>query len=71
MRLNTLIELIANEAYRHGEGYKEGMIYRSVGRYTFKNPVSRTGYNIHELDFEVHEFLAKVYQHAFRQGLNS
>lgn len=63
---------IAESAYRHGQGYAQGRIYRTTGRYTFKNPeaIGLPDYVI-QLPFNDHEFLARLYRHAFRAGLKS
>lgn len=66
MKLDLIINLIAEEAYRHGLGYDR--TYRSVGRYQYKNPVACCSFPIEKYPFEIHVLLEKVYKHAFRQG---
>jgi hypothetical protein len=64
------IQMIAESAYRHGQGYATGMIYRNVGRFAFKYPEARGLPDwVCQLDIEAHQFLANLYRHAFRQGL--
>lgn len=61
---------IAEQAFRHGQGYAKSNIYRSTGRYTFKNPEAIGLPNwVIQLDFDTHKWLADLYKHAFRQGL--
>lgn len=63
---------VANTAYRHGQAYAKGLIYRSTGKYRFKMPeVSGLPDYVVHMPFEDHLFLAKVYRHAFRAGLKS
>ena len=67
-----IITEIAQSAFRHGQGYAQGQIYRSSTRLHFKKP-SWTGlpdFVVH-MAIEDHKFLEKVYIHAFRQGLNT
>ncbi len=66
-----LIQDIARSAFRHGQGYAQGNIYRSTGRYLFKCPEACLPDWVVQLPLEDHEFLCKLYRHAFRQGLKS
>ena len=68
MELDLLIELIGQEAYRHGQGYGECMIYRCTGRYQYKNPIICTSYQVERLPIDTHRYLESVYKHAFRAG---
>lgn len=66
------VAMIAESAYRHGQGYAQGMIYRSTGRYAFKRPESLGLPDwVIQLDYETHKWLADLYRHAFRQGLKT
>lgn len=64
--------MVAESAFRHGQAYAQGQIYRSVGRTAFKRPdwIGLPDYVV-QLPYEDHVLLAKVYRHAFRQGLKS
>jgi hypothetical protein len=65
-----IVEMIAESAFRHGQGYSEGRIYRNTGKYIFKNPhVLGLPDYVLQMPIEDHSFLEKVYKHAFRQGL--
>lgn len=65
-----IIQDIAEQAYRHGQGYAKSNVYRNVGRFSFKHPeaIGLPDYVI-RMSLEDHQFLANVYRHAFRQGL--
>ena len=66
------IAMIAESAYKHGQGYRDSNIYRNATKLHFKKP-SWTGLPnyVIQLDFETHVWIEKVYIHAFRAGLNS
>jgi hypothetical protein len=64
------IEMIADSGFRHGQGYAEGRIYRSTGRFAFRCPEALGLPDwVIQLDIETHKFLVSVYRHAFRAGL--
>ena len=69
MTLSLLTKLVSEEAYRHGTGYAENRVLRSVGKYQFKNPIVCSSYPVEQFSMEVHRFLESVYKHAFRAGL--
>lgn len=65
-----IISEVMHSAYRHGQAYTKGQIYRSTGRWNFKCPEA-TGLPdfVVRMSIEDHQFLSDVYRHAFRQGL--
>lgn len=66
------IKLILHSAYRHGQAYRDGKIYRSCGKWVFKNPeVAGLPPYVVDLSIDDHQFLSDIYRHAFRCGLNS
>ncbi len=66
-----MIEDIANSAYKHGEAYRLGNIYRNVGRYAFKHPSHCLPDWVMVLDIETHAKLERLYKRSFRAGLNN
>lgn len=69
---NIDVVMIAESAYRHGIGYKNSNIYRHAGRWCFKNPEALGLPDwVTQVEFSEHKFLANVYRHSFRAGLNS
>lgn len=65
-----IISDIMHTAYRHGQAYANGQIYRSTGQWHFKCPEATGLPNwVVQLDIDTHQFLSDVYRHAFRQGL--
>lgn len=69
MKIDLVIQLVAEEAYRHGASYDR--TYRSVGKYQYKNPIVCCSFPIEHMNIELHELLEKIYKHAFRQGFKS
>lgn len=67
-----IVEMIAQSAYRHGQGYAKSNIYRNVGKFAFKNPeaIGLPDWVV-GIDIETHQWLANLYRHASRQGLKS
>ena len=65
-----VISDIMHSAYRHGQGYATGKIYRHVGKFNFKHPeVTGLPDWVVYLDIDTHKYLSDIYKHAFRQGL--